>query len=92
MTGASSQPSLVRAIRGPILLITIGTLFSIDHFGSYSFANTWPALLIIIGVLKLLERVGPSGPPFGMPPSGMGPTGMSSSGMPPGGSQSGFSQ
>lgn len=47
---------LTRAIRGPILLITIGTLFAIDHFGPYSFSSTWPALLIVIGVLKLLER------------------------------------
>lgn len=56
------QGSLVRAIRGPILLITVGTLFSIDHFGPYSFSNTWPALLIIVGVLKLFERAsGPAG-------------------------------
>jgi hypothetical protein len=52
------ERSLVRAIRGPIMLITIGTLFAIDHFGPYSFSNTWPAVLIIIGLLKLLERAG----------------------------------
>jgi hypothetical protein len=48
--------SLMRAIRGPILLITIGTLFALDHIGPYPFRTTWPALLIIIGLLKLLER------------------------------------
>jgi len=52
------ERSLVRAIRGPILLITIGTLFAIDHFGPYQFSSTWPAVLIIIGLLKLLERAG----------------------------------
>ena len=51
------QPvSLMRAVRGPLLLITIGTLFAIDHVGPYSFSTTWPALLIIIGLLKLMER------------------------------------
>ena len=37
-------------------LITIGTLFAIDHFGSYPFEQTWPILIIIIGLLKLMER------------------------------------
>lgn len=60
MNGTSpvQDRSLVRAIRGPILLITIGTLFAIDHFGPYRFSSTWPAVLIIIGLLKLLERAG----------------------------------
>lgn len=49
--------NLFTAIRGPIILITIGTLFAIDHFGSYGFLSTWPALLIVIGVLKLLEMM-----------------------------------
>ena len=45
------------AIRGPIILITIGTLFAIDHFGPYGFGSTWPVLLIVIGVLKLCEMM-----------------------------------
>ena len=53
------QPSLMRAIRGPILLITVGTLFAIDHVGPYAFSTTWPALLIVVGLLKLLERSAP---------------------------------
>ncbi len=57
MNGVNVQPvSLMRAVRGPILLITIGTLFAIDHVGPYSFSTTWPALLIVIGVMKLMER------------------------------------
>jgi len=46
----------MRAVRGPILLITVGTLFAVDHVGPYSFSTTWPALLIVIGLLKLMER------------------------------------
>ncbi|MBL8176265.1 MAG: hypothetical protein JNK48_16425 [Bryobacterales bacterium] len=57
MNGANGvQGSLMRAMRGPILLITVGTLFAIDHVGPYAFSTTWPALLIVIGVMKLLER------------------------------------
>ena len=48
--------SIFQAVRGPILLIAIGTLFAMDHMGSIAFSRTWPALLIIIGLLKLLER------------------------------------
>jgi hypothetical protein len=52
----NSAGSLIGAIRGPILLITLGTLFAIDHMGSFSFTRTWPVLLIVLGLLKLLER------------------------------------
>ena len=48
--------ALVRAIRGPILLIVVGTLFALDHAGTLSFRQTWPVLIIAIGVLKLLEH------------------------------------
>lgn len=48
--------SLMRAIRGPLILITIGILFAVDHAGGYSFWRTWPVLIIVFGVLKLLER------------------------------------
>lgn len=46
------------AIRGPILLITLGALLAIDQFGVYSFGRTWPALLIVFGIFKLAERSG----------------------------------
>lgn len=45
---------LIQAVRGPIILITIGVLFSIDKFTEFGFSRTWPVLLIVIGVLKLL--------------------------------------
>ena len=49
---------LARAVRGPIILITLGILFAIDHFGAYSFGRTWPILIIVIGLMKLIERAG----------------------------------
>ena len=55
------QTPLVQAVRGPIMLITLGALISLDHFGSYSFSRTFPVLIIVFGVLKLLERMVVSG-------------------------------
>jgi hypothetical protein len=51
-------PGFLCAVRGPVMLITLGVLLSIDHFGSVSFARTWPVLLIVFGLFKLLERSG----------------------------------
>ena len=44
------------AIRGPIALITIGTLFALDHLTIWSFDRTWPVLLIVFGLMSLLGR------------------------------------
>jgi hypothetical protein len=58
----------VQAIRGPIVLITLGILFAIHQAGILSFAQTWPLILIVVGFMKLMERlVGRPGP---MPPGG----------------------
>jgi hypothetical protein len=50
--------SLLRAIRGPVLLVTLGALFLIDHSGGMGFGRTWPVLLIVLGILKLGEYMG----------------------------------
>jgi hypothetical protein len=50
--------SLLRAIRGPVLLVTLGTLFLIDHSGGIGFGRTWPVLLIVLGILRLGEYLG----------------------------------
>lgn len=46
--------NLIRAVTGPIILITVGVLFLIDKFSQFGFGQTWPVLLIVIGILKLL--------------------------------------
>ena len=46
----------IQAIRGPVMLVTIGVLFAIHQAGIISFSRTWPLLIIVIGVMKLLER------------------------------------
>ena len=65
MNGTIRNVSLMSAIRGPILMITVGALFAIDHMGGPGFSSTWPTLLIVVGLLKLLERMGPSSTPSG---------------------------
>ncbi len=60
--------NLYGAIRGPILLITVGVLFALDHNGGYGFRQSWPLLLVVAGILKLLERVTVSVPPPPPPP------------------------
>jgi fatty acid desaturase len=49
--------NLIQAIRGPIMLIALGSLVAMDYFGVYGFGRTWPILIILFGVLKLLEKV-----------------------------------
>jgi hypothetical protein len=68
-----SASELVRAIRGPILLITLGVLLAVDQLGPYGFSRTWPVLIIVLGVLKLLEKTADRPPAY--PPAG--PGGMS---------------
>jgi hypothetical protein len=62
----------MRAITGPVILITVGVLFTIDRFTSFGFHQTWPILLIVVGLLKLLggrrrrdDYIAPPPPPGG---------------------------
>jgi hypothetical protein len=75
MSRRTDAGSLARAVRGPVILITLGILFAIDHFGSLRFERSWPVLIIVIGIMKLLER--PSQPQQGVPQAQQG------GGMPP---------
>ncbi|HEY3457600.1 MAG TPA: DUF5668 domain-containing protein [Bryobacteraceae bacterium] len=45
-----------QAIRGPIVLIAIGVLFAVHQAGILPFSRTWPLLIIVFGVMKLIER------------------------------------
>ena len=51
-----NDTSLIRAIRGPITLITVGVLFALNNFTEYRFHQTWPVLLIVFGLLSLVRR------------------------------------
>ncbi len=53
----NASAAFYRAIRGPLVLITLGVLFALDYFSHMPFYRTWPVLLIVLGLLKLLERM-----------------------------------
>ena len=67
----TSSNSLIQAVRGPIMLITLGSLVAADYFDIYGFSRTWPLLIIVFGILKLLEKVAePAQHPTSNPPQG----------------------
>jgi Domain of unknown function (DUF5668)/B-box zinc finger len=60
-----------RSIAGPAILVTIGVLSLIENLHGPSWAHTWPVILLVLGILKLMERGylgGPPSPPLGPPP------------------------
>ncbi len=60
-----------RGVTGPIILITVGVLFAMEYiWGMWEFSRTWPVILVVIGVVKLVERLaydshGPQPRPWG---------------------------
>jgi hypothetical protein len=40
---------------GPAMLITLGVLFLLDSVSRVGFGRTWPAILLVIGVVKLMQ-------------------------------------
>lgn len=45
----------IRGLMGPAIIITIGVLFLLDQTssGTFSFGNTYPVILIVIGLISL---------------------------------------
>lgn len=58
-----------RSITGPAILVTLGVLFLLDNMHGPGFDRTWPALLLVIGIIKLMERGYFGGPPAAPPPA-----------------------
>jgi hypothetical protein len=54
----NNAAALVRALRGPVMLITLGGLFLLRFDGpGWSVKTTWPLLIIVFGLMKLLESL-----------------------------------
>jgi len=47
----------LRAIRGSVLLITVGALFAASQAGGLPIQRTWPLILIVAGLMILAERL-----------------------------------
>jgi len=75
--GCVCERCRTRRLMGPAILVTIGVLFLLDNVSSIDFGKTWPAILLVIGVVKLVQsnasyngHVGPLPPgPGGYPPT-----------------------
>lgn len=55
------QSCTIRGLTGPVVVITLGVLFLLHqlHGGHFDFGNTWPAILVVIGLLKLASALAP---------------------------------
>jgi hypothetical protein len=51
--------SILRALTGPLVLTALGVLLTIDYMGGIRFGRTWPVLLIVFGLCKVAEHLGP---------------------------------
>jgi hypothetical protein len=51
----------IRSLRGPAVVITLGILFLLSEMrGDYfAFHNTWPMILIVLGLMSLASAVAP---------------------------------
>jgi len=66
-----------RKLMGPAILVTLGVLFLLDNTSNIDFGKTWPAILLVIGVVKLVQsnasyagHIGPLPPgSSGFPPT-----------------------
>lgn len=62
----------MRKIMGPTILVTIGMLFLLQSLDVASFDRTWPAILLVVGIVKLVQSnassAGHIGPLRPMPP------------------------
>lgn len=67
--------NLISALRGPVVLLTLGILLVLSNqdlgAGRAAFRYTWPSLIIVYGLFKLLEAVAgrEQQPPPPIPPS-----------------------
>jgi hypothetical protein len=65
-TGRALRRRHRRGLTGPVLLIAIGVLFLLDRWvPGWQIHRTWPALLVVMGLAKLVEATEPPRPPEG---------------------------
>src|SRR6202034_95400 len=64
------QVCRTRRLMGPAMLVTLGVLFLLDSVSRIGFCRTWPAILLVIGVVKLIQSNASSAGHIGPLPSG----------------------
>jgi Domain of unknown function (DUF5668) len=51
----------IRSLMGPAVLITVGVLFLLEEtHGGFSFRQTWPVMLVVIGIINLASAMAPT--------------------------------
>ena len=53
--GCQCDRCRMRRITGPAVLMTVGILFQLQTLNIVDFDRTWPAILLVIGIVKLLQ-------------------------------------
>jgi hypothetical protein len=66
------RPYRTRGLIGPAVLLTVGLLSLMESYHGPGWDRTWPVLLLVIGVVKLLDRTAPPQVQV-MPPIGSAP-------------------
>ncbi|MGB8457551.1 MAG: DUF5668 domain-containing protein [Candidatus Acidiferrum sp.] len=56
------QRCTIRGLRGPVIVVTIGVLFLLQELrgGFFDFSNTYPVIIIVIGLMSLACALAPS--------------------------------
>jgi Domain of unknown function (DUF5668) len=50
----------IRGLMGPAVIITVGILFLLEQTRSgFSFGQTWPVILVVIGIISLASAMAP---------------------------------
>src|SRR3984885_6947947 len=72
--GCQCEHCRTRKLMGPAMLITLGVLFLLDSVSRVGFNRTWPAILLVIGVVKLMQSNASSSGHIGPLPPAVQPT------------------
>src|SRR5580700_822810 len=56
------QRCTIRGLMGPVIVVTVGVLFLLSEMrgGYFDFSNTYPVILIVIGLISLTSAVASS--------------------------------
>lgn len=56
------QRCTIRGLRGPVIVVTVGVLFLLQEMrgGYFDFSNTYPIIIIVIGLMSLACALAPS--------------------------------
>jgi hypothetical protein len=56
------QRCSIRGLMGPVVVVTVGVLFLLAEMrgGYFDFGNTWPVILIVIGLISLASAMASS--------------------------------